>query len=59
MGVTVTCDAAGRYHVAILVDQPAQPLAPSDKAVGIDMGLAHLAVTSEGQAIENVGVMVM
>ena len=51
--VTVTRDAAGRYHVSILVDEPTTPLAPSSKAVGIDMGLAHLAVTSEGQAIDN------
>ena len=51
--VTVTRDAAGRYHVSILVDEAVAPLPPSDRAIGIDMGLAHLAITSDGQKIDN------
>lgn len=53
--VTITRDAAARYHVAILVDEAVAPLPPSDRAIGIDMGLAHLAITSDGQKIDNPG----
>jgi putative transposase len=51
--VTVTRDAAGRYHVSFLVDEAIAPLPPTNKAIGIDMGLTHLAVASDGQRINN------
>ncbi len=51
--VTVTRDAANRYHVSVLVDEAVAPLAPTGHAVGIDLGLAHLAITSDGQKIDN------
>ncbi|EQD65127.1 transposase, IS605 OrfB family [mine drainage metagenome] len=51
--VTITRDAAARYHASILVDAPAQPLPVTDKAVGVDLGLLDLAVTSDGQRIAN------
>ena len=51
--VTVTKDAADRYHVSFLVDEDVRPLPPVDKAVGLDMGLTHLAITSDGQMIDN------
>lgn len=51
--VTVTRDSAGRYHASLLVDEVVQPLPPNDRAVGIDLGLTTLAVTSDGQRIAN------
>ena len=51
--VTVTKDSAGRYHVSILVDEAVKPLPLVNKAVGIDVGLNHLAVTSDGEKIAN------
>ncbi len=51
--VTATKDAAGRYHISFLVDEDVAPLAPVDKAVGVDLGLIDLAVTSDGQRIAN------
>ena len=51
--VTVTRDAAGRYFASLLVDEAVQPLPATNKAVGIDMGLIDLAVTSDGQRITN------
>jgi putative transposase len=51
--VTVTRDAAGRYFASLLVDEAVKPLPATDKAVGIDMGLIDLAVTSDGQRITN------
>jgi putative transposase len=51
--VTITRDAAGRYHASLLVDEAVVPLASVDKAIGIDLGLLDLAVTSDGQRIAN------
>jgi putative transposase len=51
--VTVTRDAAGRYYVSLLVNEKVVPLPSTNKAIGIDMGLAHLAVTSDGQSVDN------
>ena len=51
--VTVTRDSAGRYHVSLLVDEAVRSLPVNDRAVGIDLGLIDLAVTSDGQRIAN------
>src|SRR6476620_11124247 len=41
--VTVSQDAAGRWFVSLLCDDPSvQPLPATDSAVGIDVGLDHL-----------------
>jgi putative transposase len=51
---TVTRDAAGRYFVSILVEDPlVQPLPRSGCAVGIDAGLEHLVTLSSGEKISN------
>ena len=46
--VTVSCDTVGRYLVSIRVKEPIQPKAPSTQAVGVDLGLHHFAVLSDG-----------
>jgi putative transposase len=51
--VTVTRDKIGRYFVSILVEEEIAPLAHSEKAVGIDLGLKTFLVTSDGQTIAN------
>ena len=51
--VTVTRDAAGRYHVSILVDEAVAPLPATDHAIGLDMGLTDLGVTSDGARVVN------
>jgi putative transposase len=53
--VTVVKDAAGRYFASFVVDVPddGQTLAPADGEAGIDLGLAHYAVTSDGKKIAN------
>ena len=51
--VTVTVDAAGRYHASFVVDVPDQPLPPADREVGIDLGLTHFAVLSDGRKVDN------
>jgi putative transposase len=50
--VTVTVDAAGRYHASFVVDVPDQPLPPVDREVGIDLGLTHFAVMSDGRKVD-------
>ena len=46
--VTVSRDAAGRYFVSLFCEVQPKPLPPTDKAVGIDLGLTDLVVTSDG-----------
>ena len=46
---TVTLDPTGRYYLSLMVDDPnIQPLEPTGAVVGIDMGVADLAITSDG-----------
>lgn len=50
--VTVMVDAAGRYHASFVVDAPDAPLPTSQSEVGIDLGLTHFAVLSDGRKID-------
>ncbi|MFC0862406.1 RNA-guided endonuclease InsQ/TnpB family protein [Sphaerimonospora cavernae] len=50
--VTVSRDAAGRWFVSLLCDDPGvKPLPAADAAVGIDVGLDHLLTLSTGEKI--------
>lgn len=51
--VTVTRDKADRYFVSILVEEEIKPLPVSRSMVGIDLGLKHLLITSEGEKVDN------
>ncbi|MGP3733485.1 RNA-guided endonuclease InsQ/TnpB family protein [Streptomyces sp. GDS52] len=52
--VTVSQDAAGRWFVSMLCEDPTvQPLPATDTAVGIDVGLEHLLTLSTGEKITN------
>ncbi|MFN7715716.1 MAG: RNA-guided endonuclease InsQ/TnpB family protein [Pseudanabaenaceae cyanobacterium] len=65
--VTVSRNPDGKYFVSVLVDvlvvastgrstgdsQPNPELVPVDKAVGIDVGLSHFAITSDGSKFGN------
>ena len=46
--VTIIRDAAGRYFASFVVAITDQPLPPTDAEVGIDLGLTHFAVLSDG-----------
>lgn len=50
--ITISKDAAGRYFVAFQGEKEIQPLPPVEKTVGIDLGLTHFAVMSDGEKIE-------
>ncbi|MFE5602448.1 RNA-guided endonuclease InsQ/TnpB family protein [Streptomyces coelicoflavus] len=52
--VTVSQDAAGRWFVSLLCEDPSvQPLAAVNTAVGIDVGLDHLLTLSTGEKVAN------
>ncbi|MGW1532509.1 RNA-guided endonuclease InsQ/TnpB family protein [Streptomyces aureus] len=51
--VTVVKDASGRYFASFVVQVEPEPLAPVTSEVGIDLGLTHYAVLSDGQVIDN------
>ncbi|WP_329333303.1 transposase [Streptomyces sp. NBC_01352] len=52
--VTVSQDAAGRWFVSLLCEDPhVTPLPATDSAVGIDVGLNHLLTLSTGEKIAN------
>ncbi|WP_346022779.1 transposase [Streptosporangium nondiastaticum] len=51
--VTVVKDAAGRYFASFVVETTDEPLPETVAEVGIDLGLTHFAVTSDGSKVDN------
>jgi putative transposase len=51
--VTVVKDAAGRYFASFVVEAGDEPLPETAGEVGIDLGLTHFAVLSDGRKIGN------
>ncbi|MEU9883898.1 transposase [Sphaerisporangium sp. NPDC051011] len=50
--VTVVKDAAGRYFASFVVEIGERPLPPVESETGIDLGLGHFAVLSDGRKID-------
>ncbi|MFD3509574.1 RNA-guided endonuclease InsQ/TnpB family protein [Nocardia sp. NPDC058666] len=51
--VTVSKDSAGRYHIAILVEETMPSLAASSRTVGVDAGITSLYAFSTGEKVPN------
>jgi putative transposase len=51
--VTVSRDAAGRWHISVLVEETIQQYPATDSAVGIDAGITTLLTLSTGEKIAN------
>ena len=51
--VTVIREPDGRFYASFVVQREVTPLPAVDHEVGIDLGLARLAVTSDGEVIGN------
>ncbi|MFF0575607.1 RNA-guided endonuclease InsQ/TnpB family protein [Streptosporangium saharense] len=51
--VTVIKDAAGRYFASFVVETSGEPLPEAGGEVGIDLGLTHFAVLSDGSKVDN------
>lgn len=50
---TVSKDAANRYHISILVEEEIKTMPFVKKEVGIDLGLTHAVITSDGLKVNN------
>jgi putative transposase len=50
--VTVIKDAAGRYFASFVIDTDPKPIASEAPEIGIDLGLGHFAVLSDGTKID-------
>lgn len=51
--VTVIKDSAGRYFASFVVETEPEALPATDTAVGIDLGLTHFAILSDGTKIDS------
>ncbi|MBT1162948.1 RNA-guided endonuclease TnpB family protein [Bifidobacterium sp. SO1] len=51
--VTVSLDAAGRWHVSLLVKETIRRLRRRSQAVGLDLGVDSFAVASNGETVAN------
>jgi putative transposase len=51
--VTVSRDAAGRWHISILAECPAEALPSPTSAVGVDAGITSLVTLSTGEKVTN------
>jgi putative transposase len=53
--VTVSKNPCGHYYASILTDDsiPMMPVSTDGKAIGVDVGLTHLAITSDGSKFDN------
>jgi putative transposase len=53
--VTVSKNPCGHYYASILTDDsiPVPPISIEGKAIGVDVGLTHLAITSDGSKFNN------
>ena len=50
---TLSLEPTGRYYLSLIVDDPSiKPLEKTGAVVGIDMGVADLAITSDGKKYE-------
>jgi putative transposase len=49
--VTVIKDAAGRYFASFVVEAEPDPLPEIEPVIGIDLGLTHFAILSDGRKI--------
>lgn len=51
--ITISKDCSGRYFVSIQGEKEIKELPKNDHKIGIDLGLTHLAITSDGVKFNN------
>lgn len=51
--VTVSQVPSGKYYVSVLVETEQPQLPKTDKAIGIDLGIKDLVITSDGDKFDN------
>jgi putative transposase len=55
--VTVIKDSSGRYFASFVIEAEPGPLSETDTVTGIDLGLTHFAVLSDGRKIASPGFL--
>lgn len=50
---TVSQTPTGKYFVSVLVETEHKPIPSTDKAIGIDLGIKDLLITSDGEKYDN------
>lgn len=53
INVTIRRNASGKYFISVLTETEIKPLPKTDSAIGIDVGLKHFAIFSNGEVFEN------
>ncbi|MCQ5365756.1 IS200/IS605 family element RNA-guided endonuclease TnpB [Anoxybacillus salavatliensis] len=53
LSATIRRNASGKYFVSILVETEVQPLPKTNCAIGIDLGVKHFAILSDGTTYAN------
>lgn len=53
MNVTISQSKSGKYFASFVVDTENFIKEPIENAIGLDLGITHFCVTSEGEKIEN------
>jgi putative transposase len=51
--VTIIKDTTGRYFASFVVEIEPKPVTPTENSLGIDLGLNHFAILSNGEKVEN------
>lgn len=51
--VTIKRNSTGHYYAVLLVESESQALPKTGRSVGIDLGLTHLAITSDGEKFKS------
>ena len=50
---TISLDASGRYFISLQGEAEKLPLPELTKSIGLDVGLTHFVITSDGDKVEN------
>jgi putative transposase len=53
INVAIRRNASGKYFISVLTETEIKPLPKTDSAIGIDVGLKHFAILSNGEVFEN------
>ncbi|MEN2466137.1 IS200/IS605 family element RNA-guided endonuclease TnpB [Ornithinibacillus sp. JPR2-1] len=53
INATVRRNPSGKYFISILAETDIQPLAKTESAIGIDLGITDFAILSDGSKIDN------
>lgn len=52
--ISIRLTPSNQWYVNILVDENIKPLKPLNNSIGLDLGLTHLVITSNGDKVDNI-----